>query len=331
MTRRKGKAWRRIASTLFSISTLFFSNQLLAEPRNTAKPRNTEAASRRFQAGVELYQEGSLDAALVEFERAYELMPSYRLLYNMAQIQAERHDYVAAVDLFERYLADGGRDLSKERRKEVRSELERLRGRVAFLIVQSNVDGAEVYLGDRQLGTLPIRRELTINPGKHKLRVKKSGFHPIERWIKAASGDEVRLQLQLVPDKTGPDVMARTDAPSPEPTADYFPFGIAAGAAGVLAASAGIFGLLTLSAKRDLDKELESFPSDTSAAENARDRSKTYALLADGAGLGAAIVGVLAVYYLLDPPDAEKRPAQTAFSGLRVLPRLSGVTCVAEF
>src|SRR5688572_22988168 len=73
-------------------------------------------AAEHFERGIELYQEGSLDAALVEFERAYESVPDYRVLYNLAQVQTQRGEYVEAIVLFERYLREGGAGIDTERR-----------------------------------------------------------------------------------------------------------------------------------------------------------------------------------------------------------------------
>ena len=51
---------------------LLASAVALAEPA-LADPSNMDEARTRFQQGVELYREGSFDAALAEFQKAYEL------------------------------------------------------------------------------------------------------------------------------------------------------------------------------------------------------------------------------------------------------------------
>src|SRR5690348_12705741 len=59
-----------------------------------APDRSVRAARSHFQRGVVLYRSGAYDAALAEFSRAYDAAPNYRILYNLAQIQAQKHDYV---------------------------------------------------------------------------------------------------------------------------------------------------------------------------------------------------------------------------------------------
>src|SRR5512147_2127853 len=85
-----------------------------------------EEASQRFQRGVKLYRDRSFDAALVEFNRAYELAPDYRVLYNIGQVQVERGDAVAAVKAFRQYLKDGGDSIAATRSADLQTEITRL-------------------------------------------------------------------------------------------------------------------------------------------------------------------------------------------------------------
>src|SRR5690349_23326683 len=87
-------------------------------------------ASTRFRRGVELFQEEAYRASLAEFQRAYDISPDYRLLYNIAQAKIEIHDYLGAAESYERYLSGGGDQVPAERRAEVEQALAALRERV---------------------------------------------------------------------------------------------------------------------------------------------------------------------------------------------------------
>src|SRR5689334_22666620 len=50
-----------------------------------------------YERGLQLFNEENYEAALFEFERAYELAPSYKILYNMARIQRQQNNYAAAL------------------------------------------------------------------------------------------------------------------------------------------------------------------------------------------------------------------------------------------
>ncbi len=75
---------------------------------DVAPQADVDVGRAHFQRGVSLYRSGAYDAALAEFTRAHEAAPNYRILYNLAQIQAQRHDYVTSLALFQKYLDDGG-------------------------------------------------------------------------------------------------------------------------------------------------------------------------------------------------------------------------------
>src|SRR5262245_61950348 len=49
-------------------------------------PEILAEAKQRFDRGYELYEEGEYPLALIEFNRAYELVPNYKVLYNIGQV-----------------------------------------------------------------------------------------------------------------------------------------------------------------------------------------------------------------------------------------------------
>ena len=102
-----------------------------------------DEAKAHVKSGAELYDENNFRGALVEFQRAYELAPSYKIMFNIAQVQMELADYAGALTAYSRYLSEGGPDVPANRRSEVVIEIERLKGRVGSIAVQT-VAGAEV-------------------------------------------------------------------------------------------------------------------------------------------------------------------------------------------
>src|SRR5204863_71029 len=91
---------------------------------------------------------GDFGAALAEFRRAYELMPSYKILYNLGQVSYQRHDYAAALRAFRQYLADGDDAIPDERRREVAG---------AIVDLESRVGRVEIASGDEANGAIALR------------------------------------------------------------------------------------------------------------------------------------------------------------------------------
>jgi Tfp pilus assembly protein PilF len=64
-----------------------------AQPAHGDESKRDEARQ-RYQRGLQLFNEGNYEAARVEFERAYQLSPSYKILYNIGLCYEQLGDYV---------------------------------------------------------------------------------------------------------------------------------------------------------------------------------------------------------------------------------------------
>lgn len=278
----------------------------LAETSGTAVSSVTaEEAGKRFQNGVSLYRDGSFDAALAEFSRAYEIQPDYRVLYNIGQVQAERSDFVAAVTAFRKYLEEGGGEVPRQRRSDVESEIARLEARIATLQIDTNVAGAEVWVDGTSQGKLP-RDKVLVNAGIRRITVKKSGFKPVEETLTLTGGETRKLKVSLESEAT-----SSANVPPPQRdssatkvvTIDSFPqsepetsspnvgFWISLAATGIAAGGTVAFALITQKANDDYDKELQTFPGSASRLSDARDTLKRDALITDICA-GVAVLGL---------------------------------------
>src|SRR4051794_8980920 len=68
---------------------------------------HTAEARERFRKGLQLNKAGKIDDALVEFQKAYDLSPNWKLLYNIGQCSKHLGDAVRSLRAFEQYLAEG--------------------------------------------------------------------------------------------------------------------------------------------------------------------------------------------------------------------------------
>ena len=119
---------------------LLFQSRAFAQPHDVSEQAKVQA-SQHFRRGVELFQEEAFRAAMAEFQRAYDIAPDYRLLYNLGQTKLELHDYLGAAQSYERYLAAGYLDITPERRAEVEQALAALRERTASVKIAVNRSG----------------------------------------------------------------------------------------------------------------------------------------------------------------------------------------------
>jgi len=292
-----------------------------------AQSEKVKEATTRFERGLALYDDGDFDAALVEFNRAYSLSPTYKILYNIGKIERGKNDYASALMHFQRYLAEGGADVPADRREEVEKEVGVLKERVAEISIKANVDGAAVYIDDipvcgarmvdpNCVGTTPLRAPVLVNPGTRKVTAIKRGYQNAQSQLTLAGGDKNIVKLDLF------DLTAKTEDTGPRTRAI-----VAWTATGALAVGAGVMGVLTLGKKSDYNKDRdkaqcanqiiasEACNKDSFATlDSDKKTTKTFALVTDILA-GAAVVGAgISVY--LTVKAAGKTPTETDHAAL---------------
>jgi hypothetical protein len=247
-------------------------------------------ADRHFRRGIELYGEADFRAALTEFRRAYEIAPNFRALYNIAQAHYQLNDYAAALDTFERYLAEGKDEVPPARRTDVEKELAKLRGRVATVTFSPSESDAELLLDDVSLGQAPLAPQ-KINAGEHLLRASKAGFSPATKRFEVAGGDVTTVSLVLVPVAPAEVVQA----PPPPPPAPKMSLGLILGWAGTgaLAAGTAITGVLALNASDELRDAKAVYGTTKGELESLDSKVRVFGTTADVLGLATvAAAGV---------------------------------------
>jgi hypothetical protein len=300
----------RISRLLIAAVVLWHSAALAQTASESPSSTARAEASARFRRGVELFQEEAYRAALVEFQRAYETAPDYRLLYNVAQTKLQLQDYVGAAQDYERYLTEGGAAVPLERRTQVEEDLAALRERVARVSIAVNRAGAEVFLDDVRVGTAPIDGTIVANVGRHRVSARAPDGANDARVIDLAGGDVLEVSLVLA------EPVARSEG-GPAPERAWSRKRRAAlgtwAAGGALAVGAVITGVMTKSAQSDLDKLLEKMDVNRAEVDDKRTSTKRLASTTDvliGTAIASGVAGTLLwVYGGEEDPPSEKKPA----------------------
>ncbi|MCU0687564.1 MAG: PEGA domain-containing protein, partial [Polyangiaceae bacterium] len=258
-------------------------------PRRGAEEAPTDPVKQarvHYERCIELYSSGSTEPALVECERAYELAPSHKILYNVGIISKALRDYAGALRNLEHYLAEGGDDVSSERRAEVERIIAQLSTMVATVDIQPNVDNAELYVDDVLVGKSPLRQPVRVNPGRRKVSAAKAGYVPATKIVAAAMADSVRIHLTL-------SSLTTTAAPAATPSPPDNPWATRAwvgwGVTGLLAAGAGVTGALALNASHKLD-QLRDTPNASGAELDSKYTTMKTLGLSSDVLLGSAVV-----------------------------------------
>ena len=284
-------------------------------------PASSEDASQRFKAGVSFYKDKDFPAALVEFKRAYELLPNYNVLFNLGQTARELRDYAAALTAFERYLRDGGAKIPAARRKEVGAAVDELRRKVGNLKIVTSVDGAAIVVDDVPVGVSPLAAPLVVNAGRRKVEASSSGYPPVQRMVDVASMEETRVSLDFTRSEATPTPIP-TPTPTPTESAWKVPprvRWVTLSGTAAFAVAAGVTGGLALSAHGSLDSALAAFPGNGATIASAQSRTRTFATATDALGtLAAAGAVTTAVLFFVVPRLSERATVAASPAGVVV-------------
>jgi hypothetical protein len=303
------------------------------------RPARAEAASdtsvregqEHVHRGLELYEEGDLDGAHAELERAYELAPAYKILYNLAQISLRRQDWVTAERELRAYLAEGKGRLPPGRAREVEDTLARVATRTATIDVAVAAPGARLVVDQASAVPLPLPRPLVVNVGRHVMtaiwpsgdRDAKSfevagGDHLALKFDAPADHEEPRREAPAVPTRTlvaaqleAPHPAARVDsededatvlerraAPRPEASRAHSSRGPWIGwtATALVAAGAGAAGIMAVRSSRQLAADRGSYPIDQATLDDESLRTRRYSWGADALAVTAVALAGVSLY-----------------------------------
>jgi hypothetical protein len=266
-------------------------------------------ARRHFLQGVTLVDQQRLTDALAEFELCYSLYPAYATLYNIGQVHAALGHSVAAVEVFEKYLNDGGTEIPPKQRARVEAELASQRERIGEITIEITPGDAELRIDDKLIahtGTI-ITQRLAI--GHHRVDITRGGYRSEQRDAEIAPQAHVQLAVTLepLPPVTTPVVLPRTpprSSPVPDTdsrgatqrTASYVVGGL-----GLVGVGVGISIALGGQAKHR-DALDEWYAGDHDAARKTEDssmRQKTAGYVVIGMGGAATAIG--AILFLTAP------------------------------
>jgi Tetratricopeptide repeat len=292
-----------------------------------------------FKEGVGFYKDGKFDEAAESFKKAYDLKPTFKLLFNIGQAYAANKKYDLAVKAFEQYLVDGGDDLTDERRGEVLAEIAKLRPLVGFIGIEAP-EGIDVFIDDTKRGVTPLSNKIMLTVGHpHAIELRRGDEVLLSRSLSVHGG---LVEMVKYEDKKEEPVVAETPETSEqpgfpaeeeeEPTNKLKLWGwVSTGVGAAVLAGGAVLGGMALGQDGSLDKACP----DTTCSPN---RSGEVDAL-NGMGLGADIMfavggAIAATGIVLLIVDATKKESPDDGNGgfeLTVVPTPMGVSAGIRF
>lgn len=291
--------WSTVASLASAQSSAQRSGAAAAEGQPTAEQK--KKASEHFERGVMLFSDGAYRAALIEFERAYQTVPDYRLLYNLAHVRMLLEDYIGATRDYERYLAEGAENVPPERREVVEKELKILRERVARIVIRTSREDAKVYVDDVLIEGDALKAAIPLNIGRHRLYAETPDGATATRVVDLAAGELLEVDLELKAPVVRP-VEVVTEEPTP--LALPLSFTIATGALAI--ATLGV-GLAQRSAQDELEQQVGTVGATRKSIDAARSNARALSITTDVlGGVTIALAVTSAVLWVKRSQDLKK-------------------------
>jgi hypothetical protein len=258
-------------------------------PAPTAKEK--QEAGRHFRAGVQAFYQHKYEGAAEEFEKANEIVPNHKALFNAADAWEKAGALVKAAVLFQRYLDDAPADAKA--RDEAQARMAELTSKVGRLEIAGSTASNITLDGD------PVERgQRFVTPGEHVVKADVEGI-PIEKRVSVEAGSMLRVLLVPPPPPEPDPVEAHEEEAQDEgvkagskgvsPAVFYVSVGVTTALVGATVWS----GLDTQSKRRDFDASLSPDVYDEGVA--AQKRTNVLLGLSAAAGVATAAIGVFAV------------------------------------
>lgn len=333
-----------------NIIALCLGLTLLSLPQSTVAQSRTDdtdaaRAAVRFQQGVDLYREGSYEGALAEFRKAYQISPSFRVLYNIAQTQYALHDFVGAYKSIIQYMAEGRGEISGDRQSQVDEMSAKLRERIGHVQISTNLPDADIRIDDVSVGNSPLPGPVPVNVGAHRVSATKAGLAAAVRTLTVAGKETVRVDLTIdeASVASAPLVTQAAGQLSSAPGATITKAQsssissrtaviVSLSTTAALAIATGVSGYLALGAQQDFKDQLARYPNTRDSIENARTKSKNYGYVTDVLGAATIVSGGVALYFALTyAAESKAEQAAKEKKSVSLLPTLGGMVLQGSF
>lgn len=162
----------------------------------------TALARRLFNEGMQAAERNEWERARDAFRRSYELVGRTRILANLATAQAHTGQLVEAAENYRRFLRETG-DSEASARDRVGRELAELERRIPQIRIEAPglAAGDRISLDDGEVSRAAVGVDMPVNPGEHRVVVRRGDSVVASRSFRIAEGAKHRLHL-TVPTRT---------------------------------------------------------------------------------------------------------------------------------
>jgi hypothetical protein len=197
-----------LSCALITPSFSAFAGNAAPKPKPANAPAKEEApkadpqaearaeAAKRFDRGLQLFDEGDNAGALAEFKQTYATLPNPVVLYNIGLVYAAMARPVDAVDALKQVATDPS--LSPAQRERAQSTLSDQEARIGRLSITTVPNGAHISIDNVDVATTPLTAPLRVSAGSHVVGAVAEGYALGRKEVVVAGNADAALAFELL-------------------------------------------------------------------------------------------------------------------------------------
>jgi hypothetical protein len=284
----------------FTLLAVAWSLTFISVRPAAAQDPREEKARVEFERGEALLDSGELEKAAAAFDEAYGILPEFKYLWLIGQVQMELGNKWRALQAYERYLAEGGKRIPVSRAAKAGRRIERLRSQVGSIRVDCEVEGATVFVDGARRGTTPLAEPLSADAGMRQLKVERDGDLLHREVVRIEAEQEVSVAVD-------PETVVTAEGGGDGEGDRRIWTWVAFGVGGAALVSGGVLGGVVLSKSSDLKSECND---DICPESRWSDLEKTRSLATATdvlLGVGAAALVAGTVLFFVEPGSEDEQ------------------------
>jgi hypothetical protein len=229
----------RFGALLLVAVFAFLSFPAPAFAQNAPPPSAQDLATYKlhFDTAKKLLKSQAADVAATEFEAAYAAVHNPDALRAALDAYKTLNDAAKQTATARRLLDDHAKQLKAAEKKSLEALVAQLAPQVGKLDLHASEVGAALTIDGADYGVTPLTRDVWLNPGAHKIGLRKQGFEPFDGDFAVLGGQTATVSPQMekeittgkvtVTEKSGAtiDVLVDGNVVGPAPWTGDLPLG----------------------------------------------------------------------------------------------------------
>jgi len=196
-----------------------------AAPAAPSPPVPNAAAAQLKSDGDRFLAEKKFVEALDAYERSNAIEPNPALDYNRGRVLEFLGRYPEALDAIQRFQANASDEL-RAKVPGLKDLLVELQGKVATVVLKSNVTGARVLVGGKEVGQTPITKPLLFNAGKTTIELLADGYFPFRKEMTLPGNASTDVDATMASRDTFGYLVVKSTVPASLVYLDQRPIGV---------------------------------------------------------------------------------------------------------